>query len=46
VSAVRALAHALAAATAIGALAYIAVTRDPLLDLIVETVRFGHEGSP
>jgi hypothetical protein len=43
VTPVRALSHALVAAVAIGALAYIAVSRDQLVDLIAETVRFGHE---
>ena len=37
----RAIAHALACIVAVLALGYIALTRDGLLDMLVETVRFG-----
>jgi hypothetical protein len=39
----RAIAHAAITALSVAALVYIAVTRGDLLDLIVETVRFGPE---
>jgi hypothetical protein len=37
----RAIAHILACLAAVAALAYVAITRDNLLDALVETVRFG-----
>ena len=37
----RAIAHVLACLAAVAALAYVAITRDNLLDALVETVRFG-----
>lgn len=40
----RSIAHVLACLTGIAALAYVALTRDHLLDLLIETVRFGPEG--
>jgi hypothetical protein len=39
----RALLHAALCATAVAALLYIALTRGDLLDMVIETVRFGPE---
>ena len=39
----RGIAHAIACAAGVAALAYIALTRDHLLDLLIETVRLGPE---
>jgi hypothetical protein len=39
----RSLAHAAACIVAVAALAYVALTRDQLLDMLVDTVRFGPE---
>jgi len=40
----RGVAHGIACVIGVAALAYIALTRDHLLDLLIETVRFGPEG--
>jgi len=40
----RLIAHALAAGVAILAICYIAIAQERLLDLIGETVKFGHDG--
>ncbi len=40
----RGVTHAVACVVGVAALAYIALTRDHLLDLLIETVRFGPEG--
>jgi len=40
----RSIAHVIACLAGVAALAYIALTRDALLDTVLETVRFGPEG--
>ena len=40
----RVMSHVLACLVGVAALAYIALTRDGLLDALIETVRFGPEG--
>ncbi|HEY0482337.1 MAG TPA: hypothetical protein VGD37_32675 [Kofleriaceae bacterium] len=42
----RGVVHAAVCLAGVAALAYVALTRDGLIDALIETVRFGPEGSP